>query len=187
MPSGGYNRDIPSKESPLEAKKGIMGIPVSLEQFRQGMAMFATGVTVVSTLQPDGIVHGMTANAFTSVCLDPPLILVSIGHQRNTYGNVQARGRFGINILSVTQEPIARYYSLEEKGQAEALDVPWQLNGETSPRLKDALVFMECRVVAEYSHGDHTIFVAEVEHMAIQAGRPLLFFEGYLADANKSI
>ena len=91
-------------------------MPVSLEQFRQGMAMFATGVTVISTLEADGNVHGMTANAFTSVCLDPPLILVSIGHQRNTYANVQARGRFGVNILSLEQEPIARYFALEENG-----------------------------------------------------------------------
>ena len=163
-----------------------MGTPVSVEQFRQGMAMFATGVTVVSTLQPDGNVHGMTANAFTSVCLEPPLILVSIGHQRNTYGNIQARGRFGINILSLEQELIARYYSLDEKGQAEAPDMPWQLNGETSPMLEGALVFMECRVVAKYSHGDHTIFVAEVEQMATQAGRPLLFYEGYQADTSNT-
>ena len=159
-------------------------MPVSLEQFRQGMAMFATGVTVISTLEANDNVHGMTANAFTSVCLDPPLILVSIGHQRNTYANVQARGRFGVNILSLEQEPIARYLALEEKGQGEAPEVPWQLNGGASPRLEGALVFMECRVVANYSHGDHTIFVAEVEQMAAQPGKPLLFYEGYLADLN---
>ena len=161
-------------------------MPVSLEQFRQGMAMFATGVTVISTLEADGTVHGMTANAFTSVCLDPPLILVSIGHQRDTFANVQARGRFGVNILSLEQEPIARHFALEEKDQGEVPEVPWRLNGGGSPRLEGSLVFMECRVVANYSHGDHTIFVAEVEQMAAQPGRPLLFYEGYLADLNHS-
>ena len=175
------------KESPLEAlKRERFGMSVSLEQFRQGMAMFATGVTVISTLEADGNVHGMTANAFTSVCLDPPLILVSIGHQRNTYANVQTRGRFGVNILSLEQEPLALYFALEERGQGEAPEVPWQLNGGASPRLEGALVFMECRVVADYSHGNHTIFVAEVEQMATQPGRPLLFYEGSLADPNHS-
>ena len=159
---------------------------VSLEQFHQAMARFATGVTIISTLEANGNVHGMTANAFTSVCLEPPLILVSIGHQRKTYSNVRERSRFGVNILAQEQEPIARYFALEEKDQGEALEVPWHLNEGASPRLTGALAFMECRVVADYSHGDHTIFVAEVERVATQSGRPLLFYEGYLAEMDRT-
>ncbi len=81
---------------------------VSKDDFRKCMAQFATGVTVVTTLDDDKKVHGMSANSFTSVCLDPPLVLVCVAHNTNTYRYVESTGKFGINILGAEQEAIGR-------------------------------------------------------------------------------
>jgi flavin reductase (DIM6/NTAB) family NADH-FMN oxidoreductase RutF len=79
---------------------------VSSEQMHHAMAKFATGVVVISSLEANGDIHGMTANTLVSISLEPPLILVSIGHQRDTYANVQKQGCFGVNVLSRKQRKL---------------------------------------------------------------------------------
>ncbi len=153
---------------------------VSSDELRQAMEKFATGVAVISSLEANGGIHGMTANAFTSVSLEPPLVLVCIGHQRNTYRNVLDQGRFGINVLSEGQRAIARYYAREDRDRVGDVQVPWRVKEGGSPMVEGSLVFLECRVVARYDHGDHTIFVAEVEEAATGVGQPLLFYERQL-------
>ncbi len=155
---------------------------VSPESLRQVMAHFPTGVAVVSSLEQDGSVHGMTANSFTSVSLDPPLVLVCIGHQRQTYGNVRRSGRFGINLLSEKQRGIAEYYALDAQDRNGDVDVSWDLVLDGMPRMYGTLAFLGCRVVAQHDHGDHAIFVAEVQETAIEAGQPLLFYDRHLLD-----
>ena len=157
-------------------------MPISPERFHQAVAKFATGVTVISSLEASGDIHGMTANSLASVSLEPRLVLVSIGHQRDTYANIRERGRFGVSILAQGQEVIARYFAREEKAQGEAPQVPWRLEKGGSPRLEGALVFMECRVVAHHTYGDHTIFIAEAEDVAVRQGQPLLFYDGQIVD-----
>ena len=88
----------------MSAKTGDGGVLVDKEEFRKCMSSFATGVAVVTTLDDANRVHGMSANSFTSVCLEPPLVLVCVAHNSNTYGYVENRGRFGINVLSARQE-----------------------------------------------------------------------------------
>ena len=124
----------------------------------------------------------MTANSFTSVSLNPPLVLVCIGHQRQTYGNVRRLGRFGINLLSERQRGIAEYYALDAQERTGDLDVSWDLSLAGSPRMQGALAFLGCRVVAQHNHGDHAIFVAEVEETATEVGQPLLFYDRQLLD-----
>ena len=155
---------------------------VSPESLRQVMANFPTGVAVISSLEQDGSVHGMTANSFTSVSLRPPLILVCIGHQRQTYGNVRRLGRFGINLLSERQRGIAEYYALDAHERTGGVDVSWDLSRDGSPRMQGALAFLECRVVVQHDHGDHAIFVAEVQETATEAGQSLLFYDRHLLD-----
>lgn len=155
---------------------------VSPEQLRDAMARFATGVTVVTTVPDNGDIHGMTANAFASGSLDPPLVLVSIARQRNTHVHIQRGGRFGVNILAQNQEAVARYFAQDDKTPGEEPKMLWRLNEGGSPRMEEALVFLECLVMASHSYGDHTIFIAEVEEVKIQPGRPLLFYEGHLQD-----
>lgn len=153
---------------------------VSAQELRQAMAKFATGVAVVSSVEADGRIHGMTANSLTSVSLEPPLVLVCIARHRNTYRTLRDRGRFGINVLSQRQGAIAEYYARDRKTRAGDVAVSWQLNARGSPMLEGALVFLECQVVARYDHGDHAIFVAGVEKVVTRPGQPLLFYgRGY--------
>lgn len=160
---------------------------VSSEGLRQAMEHFVTGVTIITTTEANGEVHGMTANAFTSVSLAPPLVLVCIGHQRNTYKNVCGCGRFGINVLNDTHKDIASYYAQGNKDKECALQAMWQSKPGKSPRLKDALVFLECRVVISHDHSDHTIFIAEVEETIIGNGKPLLFYGRQLLSVNENL
>ena len=160
---------------------------VSSEQLREAMARFATGVTVVTTVPDDDHVHGMTANAFASVSLDPPLVLVSISRHRNTHVHIQRGGRFGVNILAQSQEAVARYFAQTDKPPGEEPQNLWRPNEGGSPRMEEALVFLECSVMASHSYGTHTIFIAKVEEVEVQPGRPLLFYEGHLQDFRETL
>ena len=84
---------------------------VTQAEFRRAMGSFATGVTVI-TVDYEGEVHGMTANAFTLVSLDPPLVLVCVDHRARTHAHLQARERFGVNVLAVNQQSISEDYAL---------------------------------------------------------------------------
>ena len=149
----------------------------SPDQLRQAMGKFATGVTVVGSLDYDGGIHGMTANALTSVSLLPPRLLVCIAQQNNTYRNVIQRGRFGISVLSAHQEAIAEYFARESHNRLGDVQIEWQLKDGGSPKIKDSLVFLECRVVTRYDQADHGIFVAEVDDIVTATGAPLLFYD----------
>ena len=155
---------------------------VEPEQLRKAMARFATGVTVVTTVPDHGSIHGMTANAFASVSLEPPLVLVSISRHRNTHLHIQRSGRFGVNVLARNQEMIARYFAQSDKPSGEEPKNLWRSDNAGSPRMEGALAFLGCSVVASHSYGDHTIFIAEVDEVDIQPGLPLLFYEGHLQD-----
>ena len=142
------------------------------------MAEFATGVTVVTTLDDANKVHGMSANSFTSVCLDPPLVLICVGHNTNTFGFVEQQGRFGVNILSAQQVEIGKYFARKPEDRHGDVDYEYTLTEGGVPALKDTLVFFECYVVGSHIHGDHTIYIAEVK--AMEPGEPnvpLLFYQ----------
>ena len=142
------------------------------------MSEFATGVTVVTTLDDADQVHGMSANSFTSVCLDPPLVLICVSHNTNTFRFVEKRKRFGVNILSAPQEDIGRYFARKPEDRHDDVDYECTLSEGGVPMLKDTLVFFECHVVSSHVHGDHTVYVAEVK--AVEQGEPnvpLLFFQ----------
>ena len=151
------------------------------------MARFATGVTLFTTLDDEGQVHAMTANALTSVCLEPPLVLVCVAHSTNSYRFVENRGRFGTNILRDNQEAIGIYYAQSVAGSDETVENPFFIRQSGYPALRGALAFFGCKVVVSYVHGDHTIYVAEVEDMTVDdTGNPLLFFNSqfrFLEDA----
>jgi flavin reductase len=150
---------------------------LTASDFRKAMACFATGVTVI-TVDQDGEVHGMTANAFTSVSLDPPLVLVCVDHRARTHAHLHARKRFGVNVLSSTQQAIAEYYSrsAETHQHAEAAGARFERTAHGTPVLQGALAYLECRLRKAQSAGDHTIFIAEVEHVEVREGEPLLYF-----------
>ena len=147
-------------------------------EFRKAMGAFATGVTII-TVDLDGEVHGMTANAFTSVSLDPMLVLVCVDHTTRTHAHLHAKKRFGINVLGEDQRAISEYYARPERShehaEAEA-GARFDRTRHGTPMLDGALAFLECRLESVQEAGDHSIFIAEVEDVVVREGDPLLFF-----------
>jgi flavin reductase len=157
---------------------------VNASDFRRAMGCFATGVTIITVDlggEVHGGVHGMTANAFASVSLDPPLVLVCVDRRTITHTHLHAKKRFGINVLSEDQRAISEYYAnperTHERAEAEA-GARFDRTPHGTPVLHGALAYLECRLDSARDAGDHTIFIAEVEDVVVKDGDPLLFFRG---------
>jgi flavin reductase len=149
-------------------------------EFRKAMGCFATGVTII-TVDLAGEVHGMTANAFASVSLDPMLVLVCVDHSTRTHAHLHAKKRFGVNVLSEEQRAISEYYARPERTHENAEAEAGARFGRTehgTPILNGSLAYLECRLHSAQLAGDHTIFIAEVENVVVREGEPLLFFRG---------
>jgi flavin reductase (DIM6/NTAB) family NADH-FMN oxidoreductase RutF len=149
-------------------------------EFRRAMGCFATGVTIV-TVDLDGEVHGMTANAFASVSLDPMLVLVCVDHTTRTHAHLHAKKRFGINVLCEEQRAISEYYARPERTHEHAeqeAGARFERTRHGTPMLEGSLAYLECRLHSAQVAGDHTIFIAEVEDVVVREGEPLLFFRG---------
>lgn len=153
---------------------------VSQDEFRQALGHFATGVTVITVVRDAGLVHGMTANAFASVSLDPPLVLVCVERTARSLPLLLEQRRFGVNVLREDQEALARYYAdaTQDHETAQHPGIRYKTTPRGTPLLADCLARLECALAATHEAGDHTIFVAEVEACSIQGGRPLLFYRG---------
>jgi len=150
---------------------------LSPAEFRKAMGCFATGVTII-TVDLEGEVQGMTANAFASVSLDPPLLLVCVDHSARTHAHLHAKKRFGVNVLAESQRKISEYYALpvhvHERAEEDA-GACFDRTAQGTPILHGALAYLECRL---QDAGDHTIFIAEVEDVVVRSGDPLTFFRG---------
>jgi flavin reductase (DIM6/NTAB) family NADH-FMN oxidoreductase RutF len=144
------------------------------------MGSFATGITVI-TLDQEGKVHGMTANAFTSVSLEPKLVLVCVDKTARTHEHLHAKQRFGVNVLAQNQRPISEYYAsssrTHDRAEQEA-GARFERTSHGTPVLEGALAYLECRLHTTQDAGDHTIFIAEVEEVVVREGDPLLFHRG---------
>jgi flavin reductase (DIM6/NTAB) family NADH-FMN oxidoreductase RutF len=148
--------------------------------FRKAMGAFATGVTII-TVDLEGTVHGMTANAFASVSLDPMLVLVCVDHSTRTHAHLHAKKRFGINVLAEEQRAISEYYARPERTHENAeteAAARFDRTRHGTPMLHGSLAYLECRLHSAQEAGDHTIFIAEVEDVIVREGNPLLFFRG---------
>ena len=151
-------------------------MPVSPSEFRAALRHFPAGVTVVTTRDAQGRPCGLTASAFTSVSLDPPLVLVCIDHEATAYPAFEACGWFAVNVLGKSQAPLAWRFTAS---------VPDKFTGVAHregrarlPILEDVVAALECRLVHRYPGGDHTIFVGRVEGATIAGGPPLVYFQG---------
>ena len=153
---------------------------VTRELFRQAMGSFATGVTVITLGEDHGEVHGMTANAFSSVSLDPLLVLVCVDHQARIHAHLHEKKRFGINVLASDQRLISEFYagSTEAHQHAEAAGAKFERTTYGTPVLQGALAYLECILRHAHAAGDHTVFIAEVEDIVVRQGDPLLYFRG---------
>ena len=138
---------------------------IEKEFFRQVMGQFATGVTVVATATEAGL-SGLTVNSFTSVSLNPPLVLICIDLSSQTLPFLRASGHFAVSFLTNEQEGLSRCFATTS---AEHYDrfchAPYHIAATGSPILDGALAFVDARIVAEYPGGDHAIFMGQVEAM----------------------
>jgi flavin reductase (DIM6/NTAB) family NADH-FMN oxidoreductase RutF len=152
---------------------------VSQVDFRKALGCFATGITVI-TLDSENEVHGMTANAFTSVSLDPMLVLVCVDQRARTHAHLHAKKRFGVNVLAESQRAISEYYARPVRTHdraGEEAGAVFERTQHGTPVLRGALAYLECRLHSAQDAGDHTIFIAQVEEVVVREGDPLLFFE----------
>src|SRR5450755_3322333 len=151
--------------------------PVTPDAFRAALGRFASGVTVITVETPEAEVHGMTANAFCSVSLHPPLVLVCVDHLAETYLHLRERGRFGVSMLKEEQEALSEFFADPERNPdgAYRLGIEYRPMKSGMPVLKDALANLDCAVVGAHGAGDHTIFIGEVKELALGEGFPLLY------------
>jgi 3-hydroxy-9,10-secoandrosta-1,3,5(10)-triene-9,17-dione monooxygenase reductase component len=143
--------------------------------FRRVMGNFPTGVSIVTT-EEGGTRHGMTANAITSVSLDPVMLLVCLMREARTAGAVQRRGRFAVNLLRDDQEELSRHFA--EPGGDHFAGLETVEGPEGLPLLPGALAYLVCRVESVVPAGDHDVVFGEVEDCRVNGGNPLLFFLG---------
>jgi flavin reductase (DIM6/NTAB) family NADH-FMN oxidoreductase RutF len=150
---------------------------ISADEFRRVLGHFASGVTVITACDRDGRPTGLTASAFTSVSLEPPLILVCVDHKAQSYPALLASKTFAVNILRLDQETVSRRFAttkIENKFDG----VPFTLSPLGLPLLDDALAHLECATVNVHLEGDHSIFVGRVEGASSGSGAPLVYFRG---------
>ena len=156
---------------------------ITPQELRRACGQFATGVTVVTVCDGDGL-RGMTANSFTSVSLDPPLILVCVISGSEGADHITTNGVFAVNILSAEQEPLSRYFSSRDrpKGRDAFAEVSHRTGASGSPILTAAAAALDCRLHSTYEAGDHQIFIGEVLELELLDGhRPLVFHGGKYA------
>jgi len=153
---------------------------VTPNEFRDALGRFASGVTVITVETAQGEVHGMTANAFCSVSLRPPLVLVCIDHLAETYLHIRERRQFGVSVLKAEQEALSEFFADPERNHDAAyrLGIEYRRMRSGTPALQNALANLDCSVVHDYEGGDHTIFVGEVKEVIMGEGAPLLYFRG---------
>jgi flavin reductase (DIM6/NTAB) family NADH-FMN oxidoreductase RutF len=152
------------------------GGEIDPKEFRKVMGQFATGVTVVTTRTPDGRPHGLTANAFMSVSLDPPLVVVSIDKKADTHKYIRDSGVFCVNILKEDHQHISEKFASKDPDKFEGIAHADIHTG--APVFDDALAWIDCEVVDEFEGGDHTLFLGKVTALEHRGGKPLLFFSG---------
>ena len=168
----GASFDVAPASEALELGEGLEGDPALA--FRKTLGMFATGVTVLTTRIGEQV-HGMTANAFMSVSLRPPLVLVSIDRRARMGAMLHEGTRFGVSVLE------ARQTALSDRFAGRVADDPPETSFELvheTPLVEGALAHLVARVVRSYWGGDHSLFLGQVEFARYGEGRPLLFHGG---------
>ena len=152
--------------------------PADPEDLRHAMRHWATGVAIVTSSHA-GVAHGMTISSFTSVSLTPPQVLISLAHSTRTYSLVKASRVFGISLLAAGQEAISDRFAgrlSEADDRLSGLDTLTLVTGV--PLLRDTLAQFDCRVIATFTSGTHTIFIGGVLAVGSnEQGSPLLYYD----------
>jgi len=159
----------------------VLSSALNSREFRNAVGHFATGITVVTT-EHAGIVHGMTANAFMSVSLNPPLVLVSVD-QRTHMHSLLAQGRFyGVNILAHDQELLSRHFAGRPQEDL-TITFVWK---HGVPLITGSIAHLVCEIVEAHPAGDHTLYIGHVKYLDYRGGSPLLYYTGRYAVLQQS-
>lgn len=175
MRNAGTTTSVSSTPVPSVDAAGV----VDTKLLRRAFGTFATGVTVVTT--GGDTPHGMTANAFASVSLDPPLVLICVDRDAFMHGSLIAAGAFGVSVLAAHQEGVARHFADRRRplGLAQFDAVDWMPGPYTgAPMIDGAIAHFECELWRSYDGGDHSIFLGRLVSLGRQADDALLFFHG---------
>ena len=151
-------------------------MPISNEEFRRALSQFASGVTVVTLKDKGGNPHGITVSAFSSVSMNPPLILVCIDNEAGSHYAFRESERFVVNILEERQREHSDQFASQIPDKF--INIHHHEGLEGIPVLKNALVNLECKLVNDFIAGDHTIFVGEIERAHVSEGNPLVYYAG---------
>ena len=156
---------------------------IDSDAFRAALGRFSCGVTILTALDAKGRDHGMTVSAFCSVSLEPALVLVCIGHDASMHELMMRAEHVGISVLSAGQEALSRRFADPETDRFDGIGYT---RGEKGVALlDDALVHLECDVIARHEAGDHTIIVCAVDRAEPFDGRPLLYYRGGYAQLER--
>jgi flavin reductase (DIM6/NTAB) family NADH-FMN oxidoreductase RutF len=150
------------------------GLGVTPDEFRRACGRFATGVTIATVLDAQGAPHGLTVSSFTSVSLDPPLVLICLGHAVTIIDSFRAAQHFGINVLAEWQRDISERFA--RKGADRFNSLEWTPGRTGVPLLPGALASIECAVEQRVTSGDHDILIGRMVRAEVSEGEPLVYF-----------
>lgn len=154
------------------------------DSFRSVLGRFASGITVITSLDPEGRDVGMTASAFSSVSLHPPLVQVCVDRTASMFEALLQAERFGVNVLADEQEALSRRFASVDSSHR--FDGIGYTRGDSGVvLLDDALAHLECRIFSRVEAGDHTIFIGEVERATARDAKPLLYYRGGYAQLER--
>ncbi|MDX1493894.1 MAG: flavin reductase family protein [Longimicrobiales bacterium] len=146
---------------------------------REVMSVYPTGVTVVASSDADGSPYGLTVNSFTSVSLDPPLVLVCIGHTSTSHARLVTAPAFTVNVLAADQEEVAQRFA-SEPSEGRFQELEWEPAASGAPILAGAAAWLECSRYEVLGGGDHSIVLGRVERSSVTERPALLFHRGRL-------
>lgn len=155
-------------------------VDIDSAKFRAALGGFATGVTVVTTLDDEGTPFGVTASSFNSVSLDPPLVLWSLARTAQSIAAFQASGHFAVHVLAAEQEALSNHFS--RSGGDKFASLKWNKGSLGSPLFAKFASRFECQTLHQYEGGDHIIFVGKVVGFDQQDEKPLVFHQGAYAE-----
>ncbi|PYT02336.1 MAG: flavin reductase [Acidobacteria bacterium] len=151
-------------------------MPVSKDDFRIALSRFVSGITVVTVLDRENRPVGITVSAFSSLSLEPPLVLACIDKRASVHAHLTEGSHFAVNILAQDQEHLSRRFASKDLDRFNGAGYREGVSG--APLLEGALAYIECRVVHVYPGGDHTIVVGEVESTSVADHKPLAYYRG---------
>ena len=158
-------------------------MPIDKMDYRRTIGTFATGVTIITTKLGEHS-HGLTANAVSSVSLEPTLVLICVDHTSDTFQLLKESGAFCVNVLGEDQEHLSRKFATKlQEGEHRMSGVQYREGVTGAPILDGCIAYLDCRIWQTYTAGDHDIFIGEVVDIghAPDDAKPLLFYRGKYA------